>query len=256
MAEPLVVLDQTEPGVTILNLNRPEKRNALNIGLMRAITEAVEEIQAQPGQRVVIVRGNGPVFCAGLDLEEARDEAKSYDSAEMVQKLLHTVAGTPLVTIAVVHGAAVAGGSGLMSCCDFAITAEHVKFGYPEVRRGLVAGLVLTFLQRQLKERHVRELLLLGDYIDSQRAFEIGLVNRVVPEEHLMKEAMAMAETVKMGAPSALAHTKHLLNHLGFAPIEQDMARALRHHLQARNSAEAAEGITAFMEKREPEWAH
>lgn len=255
MAEPLVLLNQENEGISILTLNRPDKRNALSIDLMAALTEAVVSVQNQPSQRVIVLQGAGPVFCSGLDLEEARDEHLAFHSSEMVQKMLHTVAGTPLVTIAAVHGAAVAGGSGLMSTCDFAIAAQGVRIGYPEVRRGLVAGLVMTFLQRQLKERHVRELLLLGEFIDAHRAWEMGLINRVVPSDHVMQEAMLMAETVIKGAPSALAHTKHLLNHLGFAPIEQDLQRALRHHLQARNSDEAKEGIEAFMAKREPGWA-
>lgn len=255
MEERLVLSSQEEEGVTILTLNRPDKRNALSIELMAQLSEAVMEIQSTPGQRVIVIKGAGAVFSSGLDLVEASDAELAYKSAELVQRLLNSIAGTPLVTIAAVHGAAIAGGAGLMSACDFVLAAEGVQIGYPEVRRGLVAGLVLTFLQRQLKERHVRELLLLGRLIDAHRAQEIGLVNQVVEEEFMMQEVMMIANSIHKGAPSAIAHSKHLLNHLGFSPIEQDMQRALRHHLQARNSDEAAEGIKAFLEKREPSWA-
>lgn len=254
MEERLVIVKQEYEGVSTITFNRPEKRNALNIALMTQVRDSILQLQDTAGQRVVIIEGAGPAFCSGLDLDEASDPNLSYKSAELVQSLLHTIAGTPLVTVATVHGAAIAGGAGLMSACDFVIAAEGVKIGYPEVRRGLVAGLVLTFLQRQLQERHVRELLILGNLIDAHRAKEIGLINSVVEQEYLMKHAMMLADAVLKGAPGAIAHSKHLLNHLGFSPIEQDMQRALRHHLQARNSDEAAEGIKAFLEKRDPSW--
>src|SRR5439155_501521 len=132
-------------------------------------------------------------------------------TAEMVAKALLALSQTPLVTIAAVHGAAVAGGAGLMSACDFVVAAEGTKIGYPEVRRGLVAGLVMTFLRRQIGERNMSELLLGSELISAERAKEIGLVNRVVSQENLMSEAQRFADSVLQGAPGALTQTKRLI---------------------------------------------
>src|SRR5256714_10153638 len=173
----------------------------------------------------------------------------------MVANTLVALSQTRLVTIAAVHGAAVAGGAGIMSACDFVVAAEKTKIGYPEVRRGLVAGLVMTFLRRQIGERNLRELVLGGELIDAQRAREIGLVNRVVPRDDVMNEAKKVADSVLQGAPNAIAQSKRLIEELWSTSVKEDVDLALKHHLQARKSAEAREGIAAFNEKRKPNWS-
>ena len=250
---PVVLVENQSPQVTLLTLNRPERRNALTIELMSDLTAAIETAAADPAQRVVILRGAGKAFCTGLDLVEAVKH-DPHETAEMVAKLLLALAETRLVTIAMVHGAAVAGGAGVMSACDFVVASDHTKFGYPEVRRGLVAGLVMTFLRRQLRERDLRELLLASELITAQRAYEIGLVNRVVPVADLEGEVQKIVASVLQGAPGALANSKRLLEELWSTSVRQDIEVALRHHLDARESAEATEGIAAFNEKRLPNW--
>jgi methylglutaconyl-CoA hydratase len=141
-----------------------------------------------------------------------------------------------------------------MSACDFVVAAEGTKIGYPEVRRGLVAGLVLTFLRRQVGERNMRELLLGSELIKAERAKEIGLVNRVVAQDDLMSEAQKFADSVLQGAPDALAQTKRLIEELWWRSVKEDVDFALKHHMQARESSEAREGIAAFNEKRLPNW--
>ena len=204
----------------------------------------------------MILRGAGAAFCTGLDLKVAADQSKAHSTAEMVAKTLIALAETRLVTIAAVHGAAVAGGAGIMSACDFVVAAEKTKIGYPEVRRGLVAGLVMTFLRRQVRERHLRELVLGGELIDAARAREIGLVNCVVPADTVMNEAQKFADSVLQGAPNAIAQTKKLIEQLWSSSVKEDVDLALKHHMQARESAEAREGIAAFNEKRKPNWAN
>src|SRR5262249_43658096 len=125
---------------------------------------------------------------------------------------------------------------------------------YPEVRRGLVAGLVMTFLRRQVGERNMRELLLGSELIDAERAREIGLVNRVVPQDDLMNEAERFAQSVLQGAAGALTQTKRLIEKLWASSVKEDVDLALRYHMQARESKEAREGIAAFNEKRKPKW--
>jgi methylglutaconyl-CoA hydratase len=134
------------------------------------------------------------------------------------------------------------------------VAAERTKIGYPEVRRGLVAGLVMTFLRRQAGERNMRELLLGSELTDAERAKEIGLVNRVVARNDLMTEALKFAESVVQGAPGAVTQTKRLIEELWWRSVKEDVDLALRYHMQARESAEAREGIAAFNEKRKPNW--
>jgi methylglutaconyl-CoA hydratase len=235
-------------------LNRPERRNALTLDLLNELSAAVKVASDQPEERVLILRGAGAAFCTGLDLREAADHSKAHATAEMVARTLITISQTRLITIAAVHGAAVAGGAGIMSACDFVVAAERTKIGYPEVRRGLVAGLVMTFLRRQVGERNMRELLLGSELIDAERAKEIGLVNRVVAKDDLMNEAQKFAQSVLQAAPGALTQTKRLIEELWWRSVQDDVDLALKYHLQARESSEACEGIAAFNEKRPPTW--
>jgi methylglutaconyl-CoA hydratase len=248
------VLIETKDRVTTLTLNRPERRNALTIELLTELTGAIEKADLDPAMRILVLRGAGKAFCAGLDLQETTIAERAHRSAEMVAKTLLAISGTRLITIAQIHGAAVAGGAGLMSACDFVVAAERTKIGYPEVRRGLVAGLVMTFLRRQVRERAIRELLFAGDLIDAERAREIGLVNRVVPRNDLENETQKISASVLQGAPDALASTKRLIEELWSAPVRKDIEAALRHHMEARESAEAKEGIAAYLEKRQANW--
>jgi methylglutaconyl-CoA hydratase len=251
---PVVLVEKQTPQISIVTLNRPERRNALTIELLNELIAAIKVASDQPHERVLILRGDGQAFCTGLDLKEAADARKAHVIGQLVGQALITLSQTRLVTIAAVHGAAVAGGAGLMSACDFVIAAERTKIGYPEVRRGLVAGLVMIFLRRQVGERHMRELLFGSELIDAARAQEIGLVNRVVPLDELMNESQKFADSILQGAPSALAQTKKLIDELWPTSVKEDVDLALKHHLQARESAEAREGIAAFNEKRKPNW--
>ena len=251
---PAVLIEKASPQITVVTLNRPERRNALTLELLTELHAAIKTAAEQPQERVMILRGAGVAFCTGLDLKEAADQTKAHATAEMVANTLVAISQTRLVTIAAVHGAAVAGGAGIMSACDFVVAAEGTKIGYPEVRRGLVAGLVMTFLRRQVGERNIRELLFGAELIDAPRAKEIGLVNRVVAPNDVMSEAQKFAESVLQGAPGALAQTKRLVEELWWRSVKEDVDLALKYHLQARESDEAREGIAAFNEKRKPKW--
>src|SRR6266436_3239656 len=211
---PVVLIEKQTPQITVVTLNRPERRNALTIELLTELISAIHAASEEPNVRILILRGAGAAFCTGLDLKEAGDQGKAHATAEAVANTLTTISQTRLITIAAVHGAAVAGGAGIMSACDFVVAAQRTKIGYPEVRRGLVAGLVMTFLSRQVGERNMRELLFSGELIDAPRAYEIGLVNRVVPPNELQTEAMKIANAILQGAPAALAQTKRLLEGL------------------------------------------
>jgi methylglutaconyl-CoA hydratase len=253
LTQPLVLVETDGPVATVI-LNRPDKRNALNVEILVQLVAAVAKAEGDPGMRVLILRGEGPVFCAGLDLSEAANTENIRRSAGLIADALLSLTATRLVTIAEVHGAAIAGGAGLMTACDFAVAAEGTKIGYPEPRRGLVASLVMAFLRRQLRERDARELLITGELIGAPRALEMGLVNRVVPEAGLRGEVLRIASSVLAGGPQSVAITKKLLGELWPRSIRADLDRALESHMETRNSPEAMEGIAAFREKRPPNW--
>ena len=252
-----VLLTATRGSVTTLTLHRPEKRNALNVDLLGALDDGIRQAESDATQRILVLRGAGPAFCAGLDLGEATTSgATTQRSAEHIHRVLEHLATTRLITIAAVHGAAIAGGAGLMSACDFALATRATQFGYPEVRRGLVPALVMTFLRRQLHERDARELLLLGERFDAEKAHALGLLNRVVPDALALDvEVKTLTLSLLQGAPGALAATKALLRQLWPATLADDLAAAHESHLHARNSLEAKEGMAAFAGKRAPNWA-
>jgi methylglutaconyl-CoA hydratase len=250
----LLLSENPGPGIVQLTLNRPEKRNALSIELVEAFLAALTAAEADPQQRVLILTGAGPAFCAGLDLAEAADPARAHRSAELISQALRRLSESRLVTIAVARGAAIAGGAGLMSACDFAFAEESAQIGYPETRRGLVAALVMTFLRRQLRERDARQILLTGEIFTARRAEAMGLINEALPADRLTTRARQVANEVMQGGPEAVARTKELLAQLWPATLPGDLEKAMAVHLRTRGSAEIQEGIAAFREKRPPTW--
>jgi methylglutaconyl-CoA hydratase len=254
MNEPLVLLDRPRPGVLSLTLNRPEKRNALNIPMLELLVSLLHSANGDPAVRAIVIRARGAVFCAGLDLKEARQPETSHRSAELIAEMLRALYFSPKVTLAAVQGSAIAGGAGLMSACDLAIATAECRIGYPEVRVGLVAGLVMTFLRRQAGERLARELLLTGESISGEKAEQVGLVTRAVPDRMLNDTVEMMLDLVLKGAPGAVEKTKDFLDRLWQPSVEEDLQRALKLHVEVRESTEAQEGFAAFAEKRVPKW--
>jgi methylglutaconyl-CoA hydratase len=250
----LIEIDDVDRGVTSITLNRPAKRNALSIDLLEQLHRAVSAASADVYRRVLVLRGNGPAFCAGLDLAEASDRQYSDRSARALANVYRAIVESPLVTIAAVHGAVMGGGIGLMAACDLPIAADDTRIAFPEVHRGLVAALVAVLVKRQIADRALRELVLLGRAIDANQAKSIGLVSRVTTTDRLRSETHDVAMQVIKGAPGAIARTKRLLDELSPRPITSELDRALQYHLEARDATEAAEGIAAFLTKREPNW--
>ncbi|HNR32645.1 MAG TPA: enoyl-CoA hydratase-related protein [Candidatus Hydrogenedentes bacterium] len=250
----LVMLRKGPDTVAEITINRPRKRNALSIPVLRALSDAFEAANHDAALRVIVLRGSGPVFCAGLDLEEAIDSSTGHESAEQLARLLETVYYSPKVTIAAVHGAALAGGAGLMAACDLAVATIDSVFGFPEVRRGLVPGLIMVFVRRLLHERHLREMLLLGEIVSAERAVEIGLVSRCVPTDMFEEQIEMLVHLALQGGPEAVSKTKAWLDEVWHHPLTDDLQRALEIHMDARGSDEAAEGLRAFLEKRQPSW--
>lgn len=253
MSQELIIVERPRPALTVLTLNRPERCNALTITLMKQLCETLDSLASDTENRVVIFAGNGPAFCSGLDLREAADVDVAITSAEWVHRMFHTVAQSPLVTIAAAHGAAFAGGGGLLAACDLAVGAADLQIAFPEARRGLVPALAAGLLRNKLSGGDVRQLLLCAEPITAQEALQMGLVHRVVPNDKLWDEAMAVAASVLAGAPDTIRLTKELLAspHSTFA---EQSAQLLAAHKRARSGDEAREGLAAFLEKRKPNW--
>src|SRR6516164_3943820 len=205
---------ESRPPAVLLTIERADKRNALSRELITALAAAFQKAKTDPAARCVILTGAGPTFCAGMDLAELREsiEAKSdsnvWDDALALAKLYDLIYTLPKPTIAAVNGAAVAGGAGLVTVCDLAVGIPEAKFGYPEVRRGLVAAMVMPHLLRHVGERVARYLLLTGELIDAAEAHRVGLISAVAAHGELMEQALAWARSLAEGGPNALARTK------------------------------------------------
>jgi methylglutaconyl-CoA hydratase len=258
MSNNLVLREDRGP-IAILCLNRPAQRNALSRALVAELRDLVDKVRVEERTRVLVLTGAGPTFCAGMDLKEAATadgtEAEQTAIAVLQQfaDLLHCLHTLPKPTIAAVSGAALAGGAGLMAACDLVVAAEGTMIGYPEVKRGLVASIVMHDLSRQVGDRRARQLLLTGEPITAEVAKEWGMVNVVTPPRSFLDEAVRLAQGLLQGGPLAIATTKRLLDEALGRP--HDLRGAAAISAAVRVSDEAREGMLAFLEERAPHWA-
>ena len=253
----LVLYELRGPAVLIA-INRSDKRNALSRDLISALADAFRRAGEDDTVRAVILTGSGSAFCAGMDLDELRgtlgDQSEMvWDDAAKLAALYEQIYTLSKPTIAAVKGAAVAGGAGLVTVCDLAVAVPESKFGYPEVRRGLVAAMVMPHLLRHVGERAARWLLLTGELIDATEALRIGLVNAVVSQETLIDTALGWCASLAEGGPKALASTKELLRRCSHQAVpEEELARA---SAAPRLTDECRGGLTAFFEKKPAPWS-
>jgi methylglutaconyl-CoA hydratase len=244
--------------VATVTLNRPEKRNAISYELIEEIHHALHDIQKSPAQ-IMILTGAGAAFCSGMDLDNLREitrhteEENLADSGRMAH-MFRALYDFPKVTIAAVNGAAIAGGCGLATLCDFTLASSAAKFGYTEVRIGFVPAIVSTFLLRQVGEKRARDLLLSGRIIDADEAFRIGLVNEVVAPDKLLARAQELAQTLASNSPVSLLATKRLLHTFSHAEIDRQVAAAVDENARIRTTHDFREGVASFLEKRKPNW--
>lgn len=244
----------------VITMQRPEKRNALSRSMVTSLSEAMTHAEADPRARVIVLTGSGPVFCAGMDLDElkkslhtAENSDRVWHDAQKLSSLYNQIYRLSKPTIAVVNGAAVAGGAGLMTVCDLAVSVPDAKIGYPEVRRGLVAAMVMPHLLRLVGERTARWLLLTGELIDGIDALRLGLVNQVANPDHILNVVDNWCQSLEQGGPKALATTKELLRNLSHeAMAVEQLGRA---SAEPRLSDECQQGLEAFFEKRPAPWS-
>ena len=249
----------TENGILTITMNRPDKRNALNPEMMENLIHAFISAGEDLSCRVVMLTGAGSAFCAGLDLDHlatlnAKTPAEHRVDSERIARLLRTLYDMPKPTIAAVNGAAIAGGMGLATICDFTLAVPEAKFGYTEVQIGFVPAIVSAFLRGQIGDKRSRDLLLTGRLIKAQEAFDLGLITRVVSEQDLMDEAHRLANSLLRNSPAAMQATKRLLSEHAHHHLDQETESAIAANAEARTTEDFKEGIRAFLEKRQPEW--
>lgn len=253
-----VVRQERRSAALWVTIDRPHRRNAINPDVIAGIEAAIDSVRADPGVRALVLTGAGSqAFCAGADLTrgtgvftEGLDEPTT-DFGRLARRVREL--GIPM--IARVNGACVAGGMGLMALCDLAIAAEHARFGLPEARVGVFPMQVLVYLRRLVAPRHVNELCLGGELIDARRAFEIGLVNEVVPEAALDDAVQAWVARLGRMSPVALRRGKLAIAAMESMPFGEALSFAEAQIAIASRTADAQEGLAAFNEKRAPRWA-
>jgi len=248
-----------DSGIATITLNRPEKRNAISFELIGELMAALDEIE-ESAANVVLFTGAGKAFCAGLDLDELKSllgkthDENVKDSARTAD-LFRRLYDFPRPTIAAVNGAAIAGGTGLATMCDFTLAVPEAKFGYTEVRIGFVPAIVSSILVWQVGHKIARDLLLTGRLFDAAEANRYGLVNEIVPADHLLERARELAAQLLENSPSSVRATKRLINGFIAKQLDVQIAEAIEDNARIRTTADFREGVASFLEKRKPVWS-
>jgi enoyl-CoA hydratase/carnithine racemase len=260
--ESVVLSDLSNRGVLTLTMNRPQARNALSEALMAGLAENLDRAAKDRSARVVVLRANGPAFCAGHDLKEMNANRTGSDKGEAYFRkvfrecsaVMQAIVHLPKPVIAEVHGIATAAGCQLVASCDLAIASDTAKFATPGVNIGLFCSTPMVALSRNLSRKHAMEMLLTGDMVSAQDAATLGLINRAVPAEKLADETRSLAEKIAGKATAVLTIGKEAF----YRQLELGLTAAYDYasEVMTRNmlAPDAEEGISAFVNKRDPKW--
>jgi len=255
-----VQIKKNLPSGTII-LNRPDKRNALSRQMMRDLAQALEDFHQERKVRAVILTGAGTAFCAGMDLVEMQETSQQPDAllqwhndAVQYRELLEIMLRFPKPIIAAINGPVVAGGAGLLLASDIVVAADSAKFGLPEPRRGIVAGIVAPLLAFRVGASHAANLLLTARMIDAPEALRVGVFQEVVKQELVWARAQELAGEIAKSAPEAIQLNKRLLNETIGEHLGTLLSAGAADSATARTTDAAREGLAAFLEKREPKW--
>lgn len=247
-------------GVVTLTLNRPQRRNAFDAGLVRALTDALRRLHTDSAARVIVLSGAGENFCAGGDIDWMRltadaSAAENERDAATLATMFETLDRLSKPTVALVQGAAFGGGVGLVACCDIALAARSAKFSLSEVRLGLIPAVVGPYVVKAIGARRARALFLSGEIFGAESALQIGLVHEIAPEGGLSASRDRVIEALLLGAPGAQAQAKRLVAMCADHPIDASLIHETARLLaERRASAEGVEGLNGFLQKRPPEW--
>jgi enoyl-CoA hydratase len=247
------VLVEVDDGVMVITMNRPEAKNAANKALAVGVSAAIDQLEEDPEIRVGIITGAGGTFCSGMDLKAFVSGETPVIEGRGFAGLCEYTASKPL--IAAVEGYALAGGFEMAISCDFIVSAQDAQFGIPEVKRGLVAGAGgLAKLPKQIPSRIAKEMALTGDFISAQRAFDLGLINRVADSGEALFVARELANKIAANGPLAVAASKQVVDKAQDWTTEEMHQEQIKILMPVFSSKDAIEGATAFAEKRKPIW--
>jgi methylglutaconyl-CoA hydratase len=249
--EPLVIYEVTNR-VGYITLNRPAKRNALNFEFVQAIKNTVERAEQDETCKIIVLQATGDAFCAGADLAylqqlQQNTYAENLADSEHLMHLFKAIYRSKKIVIAQVNGAAIAGGSGLATVCDFCFATPHSTFGYTEVKIGFVPAIVMVFLARKVSEKIAKQLLLTGDVFEAEKALEFGLINEIVPADKLAETVFAFAQKlcVQTSAQST-AMVKEMLAQVQEKTLEEGLQYAANMNAAARNTEDCKKGINCW----------
>lgn len=250
---------ETTGQLATLTLNRPDKRNAISEQMICDVQSALDEIERSHA-RVAIITGAGKCFCAGMDLEmlnaiATQSAAENMEDSRRMAKMFRRIWSFSKPLVAAVNGAALAGGCGIATLCDFTLAVPEAKFGYTEVKIGFLPAIVSVFLTRQIGDKHARDLLLTGRLVHAEEAAKLGLITEIVSSERLMARARELADTLIAASPVSLTRAKRLLTSAAAASVDADLERAILENARIRATADFREGIASFLEKRKPVWS-
>lgn len=239
-----------------LTMNRPDKRNALSPELVAHLHQGLLELQSDEAIRVIVLAGAGPAFCAGADLAYLQEltnngTMENLSDSTRLMELMRAITECPKPVIAMVHGAAIAGGCGLASVCDIVIASrENAKFGYSEVGIGFIPAIVMVFLLRKIGDVQARRLVLTAEIVNAEEAFRIGLVSVLANEDNLENVVMATAQRISENSASAIALSKQMLWSLHGMSLDAGLHYATAMNALARQTDDCKSGVRSFLETR------
>lgn len=248
-------------GTATISLNRPDVHNAIDERLVNSLLDSLKSVDENSAVRTVILASNGKYFCAGIDLNwMARSAAYSRTEnrvdALRIMELMQTLYNLSKPTIAMIKGPAYGGGVGLVACCDIAIASERAAFCFSEVRLGLIPSVISPYVVKKLGDRAVRRYFLTGEVFNAEEARRIGLVHEISDENDLHTRVDEIVQALRAGGPIAQTRTKKLLDDVSNNPLTDSLLRKTAQWIaDVRQCEEAKEGIQAFLEKRDPQWA-
>jgi len=257
----LVQIDATADGVVFVTINRPQKKNAFDAATIAALYEAFETLHGADKVRVVFVRGAGGTFSAGADLNWMRDaadwsESDNRDDAMGLAKMLKALHDVPALTVALVEGAAMGGGAGIVAACDMAVAVEGARFAFSEVKLGLIPATIAPYVIEAVGARRARQLFLTANIFDADYAAHAGLIDMVLPEGSVDEFISMLTDSLSANAPGAMGDAKRLVNDVAGEEIDNRLLEETAKRIaRARVSAEGQEGVRAFLDKRAPSWA-
>src|SRR5713226_1735008 len=250
------ILVEREGPIALVTMNRPERRNALSLEHMQELAQAFQDIGRGGESAVVVLRANGPAFCAGHDLSEMMNREPVFyrELFDACIELMSTIQSIPQPVIAQVHGIATAAGCQLVATCDLAVASTEARFATPGVKIGLFCSTPMVALSRAIGRKKAMEMLLTGDLIPAQEALSAGLVNTVVPAAELESATRALAEKIAAASPLVVGIGKQAFYRQLEMPQHQAYDYAMEVMAFNATFADAQEGMCAFLEKRHPEW--